>query len=429
MEENRNPAYRKSAVRETDRGEKRQNDGKPERTEETVQEERGASMNALINGRLVMRDTVLDDMVILYDRRIERVVPRETWEKEQAAERCEVVDTGGAYVAPGFINLHIHGCMGADTMDGSREALETMSAFQASTGVTTFLPTTMTCGPEALAAAAGAVREAMRDGLPGARAAGLYLEGPFIAEAYKGAQKASHIAPADYKLVEPWEDVVRIVMIAPETVSREELRRFTGRCRDKGIGVTLGHTAADYDTAMYAIRECGAGQVTHLFNAMTGLHHRNPGVVGAALDSGAVCELIADNLHVHPAAQRIVCRVKGCGGIALVTDSMRACGLGDCDSELGGQEVFVRNGEARLADGTLAGSVLTLDRALANFRENTGVSLPEAVRTVTEAPARLLGTEKEMGALAPGYLADFTVFDEKGAVSLTIVEGHTVFSK
>ena len=190
--------------------------------------------------------------------------------------------------------------------------------------------------------------------------------------------------------------------------------------------VSLGHSAAEYDTALQAIRE-GASHVTHLCNAMTGLHHRNPGLLGAALDSPAMCELIADDLHVHPAVQRLIYRTKGAAGIELITDSMRACGLPDGISELGGQTVYVKGGAARLADGTIAGSVVTLNRAMANFRDNTGATVPEVVRMVTENQAQELGLFEKIGSLSPGAAADITLFNENFTVLNTFVDGYEVY--
>ena len=227
--------------------------------------------------------------------------------------------------------------------------------------------------------------------LPGAKVLGAYLEGPFISSKYKGAQHEDSIMPADFMQIKDYADVIKVVVLAPETLGNpEQVKEFIAQCKAHNIIVSLGHSGADYDTALQAVME-GASHVTHLCNAMTGLHHRTPGLLGAALDSAVTCELIADNLHVHPAVQRLIYRTKGVAGLELITDSMRACGLSDGISELGGQTVIVKNGEARLADGTLAGSIVTLNRAMANFRKNTGATVPEVVRMVTENQAQELG--------------------------------------
>ncbi|MBO5605315.1 MAG: amidohydrolase family protein, partial [Acidaminococcaceae bacterium] len=245
---------------------------------------------------------------------------------------------------------------------------------------------------------------------------------------YKGAQKEEYIAEADFSLIEDFADVIKVAVLAPETLRRqpEKIAEFMAGCAENKIIVSLGHSAADYDEAVQAIK-AGASHVTHLCNAMTGLHHRLPGLVGAALDTDATCELIADDLHVHPAVQRIIYRTKGAAELELITDSMRACGLPEGISELGGQTVYVKDGEARLADGTIAGSVVTMNRAMANFRKNTGASIPEVVRMVTENQAQELGLFEKIGSLCPGAAADITIFNEDFTVLYTFVDGCEVY--
>jgi len=417
-------------------------------------------IQAIVNGRLVLGNKILDGCALLFDKKIIGIVSRETAEKAWQTEKgwqgkpLTLTDAGGHYVSPGFINLHIHGCAGADTMDGTAEALSVMSRFQAETGVTAFLPTTMTCdfpavykalenirehmtviirrreekhGPEKVPAAAEQ-GTAEHKGLPGAKVLGAYLEGPFISREYKGAQQEAAIAPADFDRIRDFADVIKVVVLAPETLAGapEKLQAFMTECRDRHIIVSLGHSAASYEEAAAAVR-AGAAHVTHLCNAMTGLHHRKPGMLGAALDSDVMCELIGDNLHVHPAVQRLVWRCKGAAGLELVTDSLRACGLPDGVSELGGQKVYVKNGEARLAGGTLAGSVATLNRVMRNFRENTGASVPEVVRLVTENQAQELGLFEKIGSLCPGAAADLTIFNEDFTIFRTFVDGCEVY--
>ena len=440
-------------------------------------------MHAIRNGRIVLNDKILDGCALLFDRKIIGIVSRETldsaWEKGKCwqGKPLTLTDARGAYVSPGFINLHIHGCAGADTMDATEDTLAVMSRFLVQTGVTAFLPTTMTCAKADVYKALQRIRETMtvitrrRDEkhepaqterkpaieavnisdtpssehfpaasgisakteeekhclLPGAKVLGAYLEGPFISSQYKGAQKEEFITQADFAFIKNFDDVIKVVVLAPETLKDElTLREFIAQCRAHHMIVSLGHSAAEYDTALQAIRE-GASHVTHLCNAMTGLHHRNPGLLGAALDSPAMCELIADDLHVHPAVQRLIYRMKGAAGIELITDSMRACGLPDGISELGGQTVYVKDGAARLADGTIAGSVVTLNRAMANFRNNTGATVPEVVRMVTENQAQELGLFEKIGSLSPGAAADITLFNENFTVLNTFVDGCQVY--
>ena len=387
-------------------------------------------MKAVLGGRLIVPDShgnfsVLLGHALLYGEKIKRIVPEQEISADARAGFASVIDAGGDYVAPGFVNVHIHGALGRDAMDDDEEALPVMARHQASTGVTAFLPTTMTCPMEKIDRALSRIRDAMGRSTGGARVLGAHMEGPFVSPLACGAQDAAHILPADFSLVEPFRDVVKLVVIAPERAANAEA--FVRACRKNGIVVSVGHSAADYDTACRFFAEGGIGHVTHLFNGMPAFHHRSPGLVGAALESDADTELIADNIHSHPAAHRLLWRMKRGRHIVLVTDSMRATGLGDGTSELGGQKVFVKNGEARLADGTLAGSVLTMDRAVSNFAKNTGCGLPAAVQCASQNAAESIEAGTEIGSLEPGKRADFTIFDENVQIKKTVVGGEIVF--
>ena len=252
------------------------------------------------------------------------------------------------------------------------------------------------------------------------------MEGPFINVERRGAQAKENIVPADFSKIEAYKDVIKILTIAPEELKGDY--SFVERCQREGIVVSLGHSSADYNTARRAILSCGINHVTHLFNGMVPFHHRRPGLVGAALDTPVDCELIADNVHLHPMTQRLVWRVKQGHHVILITDSMRACGLGDGDSELGGQFVRVSGPVATLADGTIAGSVLTLDRAVANFAANTGAGIATVVACATKIPAKSIGVFDERGSLEVGKRADITIFDGAVRVSHTIVGGEVVYS-
>lgn len=385
-------------------------------------------MKAIRNGRCIVPGAagafeVVDGQVLLYDADgIAGLMPEADFAAGDAIAAEEVIDAGGRYVAPGFLNVHIHGCKGSDTMDATQEALGAMQAFLPRTGVTAFLPTTMTCAWQEIAAALTAVRTAMQTPRVGAQVLGAHMEGPFISPAKKGSQAEENILRADYARLAPFADVVRIVTLAPEELP--EGSDFLARCRAAGIHVSIGHTAADYETARRAVLMGGAHRFTHLYDAMQGFHHRAPGTLGAAFDTDAYVELIADNVHACPMAQRLAYRVKGKDRVILITDALRACGLGDGPSELGGQRVFVQGERATLADGTIAGSVATMNRCLRLFLENTGASVADAVAMVTKNPAEDLGIYGERGSLTPGKRADITIFDEQIAVYDTIIGGR-----
>ena len=382
-------------------------------------------MNAIQNGILILPDehgrfVAQTELVLCYDERIMSIVPAAEFTAEGVDK---IIDAAGAYVAPGFVNVHIHGCDGADTMDEDADALGKIAAFQARTGVTSFLPTTMTCAYDAVERALVRIRRAMTEKPHGARILGTHMEGPFISPAKKGAQDEQYILPPTFAKIAPYRDVIKIITVAPEMLSEEN---FIESCRKSGIIVSLGHTAADYETACAAIAR-GATHITHLCNAMTGLNHRKPGVLGAALDTDANCELIVDNVHVHPVMQRIIYAAKRGTHIIPITDSMRACGLSDGVSELGGQKVYVNGTRATLADGTIAGSVLRMNDGLRILRENLGASIPTIVEMATRTPAEELNVYDKLGSLTVGKYADIVIFDEDFRIRRTIVGGTSCF--
>ena len=383
-------------------------------------------MKVIQNGILILPDergrftAQMEHILCCYDERITRIVPAAEFTAEGVDE---VIDATGAYVAPGFLNVHIHGCDGADTMDEDADALGKIAAFQARTGVTSFLPTTMTCAYDAVERALDRIRRAMTEKPHGARILGSHMEGPFISPAKKGAQDEQYILPPTFARIAPYRDVIKIITVAPEMIVEDD---FIESCCKSGIIVSLGHTAADYETACAAIAS-GASHITHLCNAMTGLNHRKPGMLGAALDTDANCELIVDNVHVHPAMQRIIYAAKRGAHIIPITDSMRACGLSNGVSELGGQKVYVKGTLATLADGTIAGSVLRMNDGLRILHENLGIAIPAIVEMATRTPAEELGVYGELGSLSVGKYADIAIFDEEFRIRRTIVGGRDCF--
>ncbi|MCI7540218.1 MAG: N-acetylglucosamine-6-phosphate deacetylase [Veillonellaceae bacterium] len=404
-------------------------------------------MKAITNGKFILPDEndefqVRTGNVLLYDEMgIHAVKAAASFDAAaDGVAPADVFDAGGCYVSPGFLNVHIHGCGGADTMDEDADALTTIRKKQAEMGVTAFLPTTMTCPWDEIAGALTRVRTAMKMRGVGAEILGAHMEGPFISPAEKGSQEETNILPADFAKLAPFSDVVRLVTLAPEELPLSDTTKphltetspeehdwsFIERCEDAGIVVSIGHTAATYEMAAAAVRSHGVHHFTHLFNAMTGLHHRRPGTVGAALDTDARVELICDNIHIAPAVQRLVWRLKGPDGLILVTDSMSACGIGDGTYMFGGHEVTVRGERALLADGTIAASIATMNRCIHRFWQNTGAPIEQVITTVTKTPAKDLGVYNDCGSLVPGKRADIAIFDDDVKIHATIVGGKQV---
>jgi len=380
-------------------------------------------MKAIINGKIILPQEIVTGQTLVFDTHIKKLGPIS---REDLPEGTEVIDAAGRYVAPGFLNIHIHGCGGADAMDGTADSLDTMSRLLPRTGVTRFLPTTMTYDEAALSTALTAIKNA-RGKEPGAKILGANLEGPFISEKYKGAQKACNIQKANTRLIRQFPGLIRYITLAPETLDSPD---FIRECRDEGIIVSLGHSDATYEEAKAAV-DAGASHITHLYNAMSPLHHRRPGLVGAALTLPVTCELIADGIHSHPAALKLAYLAKGPEHLILITDSMRACLMPEGVSELGGQTVYVKDGRATLKDGTIAGSIVTMDKALATFQKATGCSLPDLIRLVTINPANELGLYNQLGSLEEGKLADVVVFGIRDGMEIKDVwcEGVEVYRK
>lgn len=334
-------------------------------------------------------------------------------------------------VFPGFIDEHIHGAGGADAMDATEQSLAVIADTIAEEGTTTFLATTMTQSQSAITAALQAVaryRKANR--LDGARLAGVHLEGPFIALKHKGAQPAEYVAKPSVKLFDEFNaasgNCIKIVTLAPEEEGAGEL---VAHLVETGVVASLGHTGAGEADIRAAVAN-GARGITHTYNAQSPLHHREIGTVGSALlYDELVCELIADTIHVSVPAIKLLVKCKSAQNLTLITDAMRAKGLPDGVSELGGQTVYVKNGEARLADGTLAGSVLKMNRAVGNLVEKAGVPLLQAVDYATANPAKTLGIYQETGSIRPGKKADFAVLDRKFDVYMTVRDGKVIYRK
>lgn len=343
------------------------------------------------------------------------------------AEEIELPEN--AVVLPGFIDEHIHGAGGSDAMDGNTKDLAIIAETVAKEGTTSFLATTMTQSKENILKAMRAVKEYREAaGEQGARIAGVHLEGPFIAAAHKGAQPLEYVAAPDAKTFDEYNaacgNAIKIITLAPETDGALD---FIRHIVAQGTVVSIGHTGAKY-AEVKAAMGAGATNVTHTYNAQSPLHHREIGVVGSALLlEDLYCELICDTIHVSVPAMQLLVKNKRADKLALITDAMRAKGLADGVSELGGQTVYVKGGEARLADGTLAGSVLRMNRALQNMVEKVGVPFTQAVDYCTINPARTLKMENEAGSIAEGKRADFAVLNDKFDVLYTVRDGKIIY--
>lgn len=337
------------------------------------------------------------------------------------------IDADGKLLLPGFIDLHVHGAMGHELMDASASGLEEMARFYASHGVTSFLATTWTASREAITKALELVEEIQGPIQGGATLLGVHLEGPYLNPARCGAQDARLIRRAEREEALEFLDsgVIRLVALAPEY---DENLWLIDECVKRGITVSAAHTAADYEQIKDATSH-GVTQATHTFNAMTGLGHREPGTVGAALTIPQIsCELIADNIHVHPVVQKILLDVKSPDGVILITDAIRAAGLPEGEYMLDDRSVNIQNGAVRLADGTLAGSILTMERALQNLCSATGRSLEELWITSSLNAARAIGISSHKGSLEVGKDADLVLLNNSFQVQLTVVQGEAVFT-
>ena len=340
----------------------------------------------------------------------------------------EIVLPEGAIVLPAFIDQHIHGAGGSDGMDATVADYEIIAKTVAAEGTASFLVTTMTQSVENITKAMQAVKEYREGEHDGARVVGIHLEGPFIAAAYKGAQPLEYVAVPDVETFKAYNEAsgnaIKIVTLAPEVEGAQELIKYLS---ENGIVASIGHTGAKCANIEKAIAN-GASNVTHTYNAQTALHHREIGTVGSAMLFDELnCELIADTIHVSVPAMKLLIKSKPADKLSLITDAMRAKGMPDGVSELGGQTVYVKNGEARLEDGTLAGSVLRMNRAVQNVVTKVGVPFTQAVDYATINPARMLGIDGETGSIAIGKRADFTVINENYDVLYTVSGGKVIY--
>lgn len=358
----------------------------------------------------------------------DRIVSVKPCDEEELTE-----EQRGQYILPGLVDIHFHGCAGYDFCEGTAEAMRAIAAYELTHGITTCCPATMTLSEEKLtdictAYVSAIETERLPEGIPlGDILEGIYLEGPFISAAKKGAQNPAYIQKPDIEMLIRLQDaaggLIRIVTIAPEEEGAMECIR-DGK---NTFRFSIAHTDADYETAKKAIR-AGVSHVSHLYNAMPPYMHREPGVVGAAAESpGVMAELICDGYHIHPSVVRNTFRLFGAGRIVLASDSMMATGIEDGQYTLGGQDVMVKDGAATLADGTLAGSVTNLFDCMRTAIQ-MGIPQEEAVRAATYNPAGAIGKAGECGVLQVGSRADILVTDREFGLREVIKSGITAIN-
>lgn len=375
-------------------------------------------MKAIINGNIILKDRIVEGCALLYSDVIEGIV-----KPENIPQNAQIIDANGGFVSPGFIDLHIHGYLGKDVCDGEEESIRTISKGLIANGVTGYLPTTMTVDMSVIKKSLQVLRDLKEESKTweGSEILGCHAEGPFISDKKKGAQDAAHILKPDAEFVKEYSDIIKIITLAPEedTDDFEAIREIN---KSTDVIVSMGHTSTDYNTAMVGINN-GVKHATHLFNAMTGLAHREPGVVGAALNSDVSCELIVDTFHVLPALYDLVYKMKG-RKLCFITDCLPAGGLPYGEYTLGGIKIIYKDIVCCLEDGTIAGSVLKLNKGVWNVYTNSTIPLWECVNCASLNPAEVIGVSDKKGSLDIGKDADIVILDNEFNVIKTIKKGE-----
>lgn len=373
--------------------------------------------NVIINGKVILEDSIKELNVFFENGKITEVSNRVPTDET-------VIDAKGLYVAPGMIDVHTHGRNGSDTMYATFKDLNNISVSELKTGVTSFLPTTMTMPSVDIKKAIAAAYD-NKDKVEGAKILGMHLEGPFFSVKYKGAQpEECMIAPTVENYLSfagDHPDFVKKISLAPEIEGAVDLIKYL---REQNVVVSMGHTDATYEEAVKAI-EAGATSGTHTYNAMTPLKHREPGVVGTVmLHDEVYAELILDGIHVSFPAAKILSKMKGADKLILITDSLEAAMLPDGTYELGNQKVYVKDGQARLKSGNLAGSTANLNQCVRNAYKHLDLPLYEAIGYATKNPADHLGL-KDYGRIKEGCVADMILIDDEIDIKRVILNGET----
>ncbi|MBR5281142.1 MAG: N-acetylglucosamine-6-phosphate deacetylase [Clostridia bacterium] len=375
-------------------------------------------MKAIVNGKIILKDRIVEDCALLYSDVVEGIVPA-----DKIPAGCDVIDADGGYVSPGLIDMHIHGYLGKDVCDGEEESIRVISKGLLGNGVTGYLPTTMTVDTKVIRKALEVCRALKEESKTweGSEILGCHAEGPFISESKKGAQDPKYILKPDAAFVKEYADIIKTITLAPET-DENDFAAIREICKDTDVVVSMGHTSADYDTAMASVN-AGVKHVTHLFNAMTPLAHRAPGVVTAALNADVSVELIVDTFHVDKSFYDLLWKIKG-RKLCFITDCLPAGGLPYGEYTLGGAKIIYRGIVCRLEDGTVAGSVLHLNHGVWNVYKNSNIPLYECVNCASLNPATAIGVADRKGSLEIGKDADIVITDGEFEVKKTIIKGE-----
>ncbi len=377
-------------------------------------------MKYIVNGKIVLPDSILPNSALAFDEKIIGIT-----DIKDIPDDAEIIDAKGGYVAPGLVDIHIHGYLGEDTSDGKADGIKKMANGIMKNGVTSWCPTTMTVSMDEINTALDVVRSLKEESKDwdGAEILGVNLEGPFINPKKKGAQAEEHIKAPDAKFVIDNADIISVATMAPEMEGGIDAIKEI--CENCDVRVSIGHTDASFEDAMAGI-DAGASHITHLFNAQTGLLHRNPGVVGAALLRDVSTELICDTFHIHQGLFELIAKVKG-DNFVLIPDCTRAGGMPDGEYTLGGQKIIVNGIECLLEDGTIAGSVLKLNNAVKNVRDHTDMPFWKVVAAASLNPAKAIGADDRKGSLEAGKDADIIITDDDFNVLKTIIGGKVKY--